>query len=158
MQRNLNSNNIIGHTMKKKDKTHTRICILNPNGISMSNNCEQHQEICNAINKQSIEYFGYPEINLDTIQQYVQQTIKKFTKAAFSQSSIQLSSTPIPAKYYFKPGGTMCLAQGDINSRKLDQGCNKYGYWSYFRCSAMQSKMITIITAYCHKILVLSIL
>eukprot|EP00957_Ditylum_brightwellii_P027131 2051348-Ditylum_brightwellii.AAC.1 len=85
----------------------------------MNNNYEQHQEICNDINEHSIDYFGYPEINLDTTQQYVQQMIKKVTKAVFSQSLIQLSSTPIPEKYYFKPGGTMCLAQGDITQENL---------------------------------------
>eukprot|EP00957_Ditylum_brightwellii_P151840 11562092-Ditylum_brightwellii.AAC.1 len=122
MKKNLDCNNIIGHSMIMKEERHTMILILNPNGISMNNNCEQHQEICDAINKNNIDYFGCSEINLDTTQQYVQQTIKKITNAAFLQSSIQISNTPIPAKYYFKPGGTMCIAQGDINSRKLEQG------------------------------------
>eukprot|EP00957_Ditylum_brightwellii_P129179 9852790-Ditylum_brightwellii.AAC.1 len=99
MQRNLN-NNAIGHVLKKKDEIHTRICILSPNGIFMNNNCAQHQEIDDAINEHNIDYFGCPEINLDTTQQYAQQTIENITKAAFSQSLIQLSSTPIPVKHY----------------------------------------------------------
>eukprot|EP00957_Ditylum_brightwellii_P001444 112865-Ditylum_brightwellii.AAC.1 len=87
----------------------------------MSNNCKQHQGICDAINKNNIDYFGLPKINLDTPQQYVQQTIKKITNTAFSQSSIQISSTLIPAKYYFKLGSTMCIAQGDINLRSWNK-------------------------------------
>ena len=66
MKKNLDCNNVIGHSMSTKDETHTRICILNLNGISMNNNCEQHQEICDAINENNIDYFGCPEINLDT--------------------------------------------------------------------------------------------
>eukprot|EP00957_Ditylum_brightwellii_P167392 12743813-Ditylum_brightwellii.AAC.1 len=84
MQRNLNSNNVIGYAMKKKDETHTRFCILNPIEILMNNNCEQHQEICGAINEQNIDYFRCREINLDTTQQYVQQMINKITNAVFS--------------------------------------------------------------------------
>jgi hypothetical protein len=47
--------------------------------------------------------------------------------AAFSSLSLQLSSSPIPAKHFYKPGGTLCITQGDINSRKIDQGADKYG-------------------------------
>eukprot|EP00957_Ditylum_brightwellii_P003506 265729-Ditylum_brightwellii.AAC.1 len=66
---NLNSNDDIGHIMTKKVETHTRICILNPNRVSMNSNCEQHQETCDAMSEHNIGYFGCPEINLDTAQQ-----------------------------------------------------------------------------------------
>eukprot|EP00957_Ditylum_brightwellii_P105292 8026666-Ditylum_brightwellii.AAC.1 len=89
MKKNLDCSNIIGQSMSTKDVTHTKICILNPNGILMNNNCEQHQEIWDDITENNIDYFGCPEINLDTTQQCVQQTIKKITNAAFSQSSIK---------------------------------------------------------------------
>ena len=79
------------------------------------------------MNAHGIDSFGCPEINLDTTQQTVQQTLKNITKATFSQSSIQFGSTPIPAKHFYKPGGKMCLVKGDINSQKIDQGSNKYG-------------------------------
>eukprot|EP00957_Ditylum_brightwellii_P186871 14230373-Ditylum_brightwellii.AAC.1 len=93
----------------------------------MSNQCEQHQELCGTMNLHDKDYSGSPEINLDTTQQSVQQTLKNITKAAFSQSSIQYGSTPMPIKHFYKPGGTMCLVKGDINSRKIDQGSGKYG-------------------------------
>eukprot|EP00957_Ditylum_brightwellii_P008451 640780-Ditylum_brightwellii.AAC.1 len=87
----------------------------------MGNQCEQHQELCDTINLHDIDYVGCPEINLDTTQQTVQQTLRNITKAALSQSSIQNGSTPMPAKHFHKPRGTMCLVKGDINSRKIDQ-------------------------------------
>eukprot|EP00957_Ditylum_brightwellii_P124531 9490837-Ditylum_brightwellii.AAC.1 len=74
--------------------------------------------------------------------------LKNLTKAAFSHSSLQLSSSPIPAKHFYKPDGTMCLAQCKINSRKIDQGGNKYGCWSYIEFTAAENKIITINTAY----------
>eukprot|EP00957_Ditylum_brightwellii_P133715 10195227-Ditylum_brightwellii.AAC.1 len=100
------------------------------------------------MNLHDVDYFGCPKINLDTTQQIVQQTLKNITKAAFSQSSIQFNSTPIPAKHFYKPGGTMCLVKGDINCRKLNQGSDKYGRWSYFKFSAANTKIVTVITAY----------
>eukprot|EP00957_Ditylum_brightwellii_P163450 12444148-Ditylum_brightwellii.AAC.2 len=69
-------------------------------------------------------------------------------KAAFSCSSLQISSSPIPAKYFYKPGDTMRLAQGNINSKKVDQGCNQYGCWGYMAFSAAGNKITTIIAAY----------
>eukprot|EP00957_Ditylum_brightwellii_P049776 3774294-Ditylum_brightwellii.AAC.1 len=60
MKKSLDCNNVIGHTMKRKEDTHTRVCILSPNRISMNNNCEQHHGICDTINKNSIDYFGCP--------------------------------------------------------------------------------------------------
>eukprot|EP00957_Ditylum_brightwellii_P173852 13235575-Ditylum_brightwellii.AAC.1 len=55
---------------------------------------------------------------------------------------------PLPAKHFYKPGGTMCLVKGDINSKKIDQGSKKYGRWSYFKFTAADSKIVTLITAY----------
>eukprot|EP00957_Ditylum_brightwellii_P202239 15329244-Ditylum_brightwellii.AAC.1 len=61
-------------------------------------------------------------MNLDTMQQEVKKKLQNLTKAVFSHSSLQLSSLPIPTKHFYKPGCTMCLVQGKINSRKMAQG------------------------------------
>eukprot|EP00957_Ditylum_brightwellii_P059484 4516336-Ditylum_brightwellii.AAC.1 len=114
----------------------------------MSNQCEQHQELCDTMNAHDTDYLGCPETNLDTTQQTVQQTLKNITKAASSQSSIQFDSTSIPARHFYKPGGTMCLIKGDINSQKIDQGSNKYSRWSYFKFTAADVNFFTVITAY----------
>eukprot|EP00957_Ditylum_brightwellii_P079165 6020697-Ditylum_brightwellii.AAC.1 len=63
MQRNLNNNNTIGHNTDNKDSNHTRILFINPNGIAMSKQCDQHQELCDITNLHDIDYFGCPEIN-----------------------------------------------------------------------------------------------
>eukprot|EP00957_Ditylum_brightwellii_P133343 10166632-Ditylum_brightwellii.AAC.1 len=100
------------------------------------------------MNLHDINYLGCPDINLDTTQQTVQQTLKSITNAAFSQSSIQYGSTPISAKHFYKPGGTICIVKGDINSRKIDQGYDKYGQWSYFKFTVANGKRVTVITAH----------
>eukprot|EP00957_Ditylum_brightwellii_P143991 10971777-Ditylum_brightwellii.AAC.1 len=68
--------------------------------------------------------------------------------AAFSSLSLQLSSSPIPAKHFYKPGGTLCITQGDINSQKVDQGAGKYSRWSYVKFAAQNAIVTTVITAY----------
>eukprot|EP00957_Ditylum_brightwellii_P119945 9153970-Ditylum_brightwellii.AAC.1 len=82
------------------------------------------------------------------MQQEVKRTFKNLTKVAFSHPSLQISSSPIPVKHFYKPGGTMCLAQGKISSRKIDQGCDQYECWSYIKFTVAENKIITIITAY----------
>eukprot|EP00957_Ditylum_brightwellii_P150733 11477277-Ditylum_brightwellii.AAC.1 len=114
----------------------------------MSNQCGEHQEVCDTMNFHDIDYLDYPEINLDTTQQTVQQILKDITKAAFSQSSIQYGSTPILAKHFYKPGGTMCLVKDEINSIKIDQGSDKFGRWSYFKFTAANAKIVTVMTDY----------
>eukprot|EP00957_Ditylum_brightwellii_P146247 11135651-Ditylum_brightwellii.AAC.1 len=128
MRLNLDNTVAIGHDMQQEDENHIRVCITNPNSISMQNHEEQFQELCDNASLHEIDYLGCPEIKLDTTQQ-------------------EISSSPMPAKYFYKPGGTMCLAQGNINSRKVDQGCNQYGHWSYMKNSAAGNRINPIITA-----------
>eukprot|EP00957_Ditylum_brightwellii_P174103 13256227-Ditylum_brightwellii.AAC.1 len=52
------------------------------------------------------------------------------------------------AKHFYKPGGTLCIIQGDINSRKLDQGAEKYSHWSYVKFAACNATVIAVITVY----------
>eukprot|EP00957_Ditylum_brightwellii_P035505 2691564-Ditylum_brightwellii.AAC.1 len=93
----------------------------------MSNHAKQFQELCNNVSLHDVDFLGCPEINLDTTQQEVKRKLQSLTKAAFSHSSLQLRSSPVPAKHFYKPGGTMCLAQGSINSRNIAQVGDKYG-------------------------------
>ena len=50
MQENLDHNGVIGHEMLHKEDQNTRIFMINPNGISMNNDAEQYQEICDHMN------------------------------------------------------------------------------------------------------------
>eukprot|EP00957_Ditylum_brightwellii_P095689 7291006-Ditylum_brightwellii.AAC.1 len=105
----------------------------------MNNDGEQYQEICDHMNKHNIDFFGCSEHNLDTTQHTVQYKMKNITHASFSSSSLQLSSSPIPAEHFYKPGGTLCITQGDINSCKIDQGADKYSRWSYVKFAAQNA-------------------
>eukprot|EP00957_Ditylum_brightwellii_P059894 4547352-Ditylum_brightwellii.AAC.1 len=129
MKLNLDNNTTIGHKMPAKEENQVQICVVNLNGISMSNQAEQFQELCDNVNLHDIDFLGCSEINLDTMQQ-------------------EISSLPIPAKYFYKPGGTMCLVQGKISSRKIDQEYDQYERWSYIKSTAAKNKIITMITAY----------
>ena len=42
----------------------------------------------------------------------------------------------------------MCVSQGNINARKIEQGGDKFGRWSYMKLSAPHAQVITIVTAY----------
>eukprot|EP00957_Ditylum_brightwellii_P195995 14933669-Ditylum_brightwellii.AAC.1 len=77
----------------------------------MNNQTEQFQEICNSVILHAIDCIGCPEINLDTTQQPVKSTLKNSLSAAFNHALLQISCLLIPAKYFLKLGGTMCITQ-----------------------------------------------
>eukprot|EP00957_Ditylum_brightwellii_P141623 10789089-Ditylum_brightwellii.AAC.1 len=86
MESNLDNNITIGHKMLSKEENQVQIYVINLDGISMSNQAEQFQELCD--NLYDIDFLGCPEINLDTTQQDVKRTLKNLTKAALSHSSM----------------------------------------------------------------------
>ena len=100
MQENLDHNGTIGHKMLHKEDQNIRIFMINSNGISMNNDAEQYQEICDHMNQHNTDFFSCLEHNLDTTQHTVQYNMKNITHAAFSLLSLQLSSSPIPMFFF----------------------------------------------------------
>eukprot|EP00957_Ditylum_brightwellii_P099545 7583024-Ditylum_brightwellii.AAC.1 len=49
---------------------------------------------------------------------------------------------------FYSPGGTICLIQCDLNARKIKQGGDTYGHWSYVKLSASDNRIITITMVY----------
>ena len=64
MQENLDHNGVIGHNMLHKEDQNTRIFMINPNRISMNNDAEQYQEICDHMNQHNLDFLGARNITL----------------------------------------------------------------------------------------------
>eukprot|EP00957_Ditylum_brightwellii_P092863 7069270-Ditylum_brightwellii.AAC.1 len=66
---NLDNNYSIWHNMQAREENQVQICIINLNGISMSNHVKQFQELYDNVNLYDIDFLGCPEIHSDTPQQ-----------------------------------------------------------------------------------------
>eukprot|EP00957_Ditylum_brightwellii_P030712 2327049-Ditylum_brightwellii.AAC.1 len=90
----------------------------------------------------------FEEHNLDTTQQEICGTKSKKISNTIPLNCSQLASSPTPVLHTYKPEWTMLVEAGDVLGRKISQGSNKYGRWSYFRLCGEDHKVITVVMAY----------
>eukprot|EP00957_Ditylum_brightwellii_P138208 10535439-Ditylum_brightwellii.AAC.1 len=70
------------------------------------------------------DYMGYMEMNLDTLYRSVTKAIHKNTRKVFNQCNIVSANSSTPVENYYKPGGTMCIIQGNLTARVVEQESN----------------------------------
>jgi hypothetical protein len=57
-------------------------------------------------------------------------------------------TSSIPANKFYKPGGTLILAQGDVVGRIKEKGSDSLGRWSWIKLVGRNQCLITLILAY----------
>jgi hypothetical protein len=120
-QKNEIANTSIGDILSEKPDGITRCYAQNQNGVNLRDNGHQFKEICEDTRLIQADLRGLIEHNLDTTNLEVRQTCYDIAKQTFSHNILQMSSSSIPFRTHFKPGGTMILAQNDISGRVIKQ-------------------------------------
>eukprot|EP00957_Ditylum_brightwellii_P053878 4081570-Ditylum_brightwellii.AAC.1 len=117
--------------METKDPAHFCFQFINPDGITLDNNNLDITLLCEMMLEYGTEHIGLVEINLDTMCQEVRQRIRDKSKQQLQTSSVNMASSWIPVQAFYKPGGVMSIAQGDIIGRKILDGSDPLGQWVY---------------------------
>jgi hypothetical protein len=78
----------------------------------------------------------------------VSQKLLNIAHQSFSHHSIQLATSAIPTDKFYKPSGTLLLANGDLIGRIKDKGSDYMGWWSWMKFVGKNQRLITIILAY----------
>jgi hypothetical protein len=121
---------------------------INLNGINLSKNGVQFKDICAEIQQANINIFAAAEHNLDTNKFDVRQILQRTAQQALPHHFLQTATSSIPADKFYKPGGTLILAQGDIVGRIKDRGSDPMGRWSWLKFIGREKRIITMISAY----------
>jgi hypothetical protein len=69
-------------------------------------------------------------------------------KQTFEHHTLQTATSLIPADKFYKPGGTMLLAQGNVVGRIKERGSDPLGRWSWIKLIGRDKRLITVISAY----------
>jgi hypothetical protein len=85
---------------------------------------------------------------LDTDKFAVHQLLQQTAHRTFPHHVLQTSTSSIPADKFYKPGGTMLLAQGDVVGRIKARGSDSLGRWSWLKMIGRNKRLITVISAY----------
>jgi hypothetical protein len=87
------------------------------------------------------------EHNLDTNKFVVHGSLQDITNKSFQHHCIQTVTSSTTANKFYKPGGTMLMAQGDLVGRIKNQGSNLLGRWSWLKLVGKNQRLVTVILA-----------
>ena len=111
----------------------TRLYFINLNGLNLQKKSVKFRDLCEELRKSDIDLFAAAEHNLDTNKFAVRQSLQDIARRSFTHHCIQTATSGILAEKYYKPGGTLLLAQGDLVGRIKDRGSDPLGRWSWMK-------------------------
>jgi hypothetical protein len=142
-------NNIFGDSMKTPIvPNRTRIYFINLNGINLTKGGIKFRDLCSEVQKADIHILAASEHNLDTNKFVVRQLLQQMAKQTFEHHLLQTATSSIPADKFYKPGGTLLLAQGDVVGRIKERGSDPLGRYSWLKLIGRNKRLITVISAY----------
>ena len=150
----LTENSYIGKKFDVESKANTnckifRIQGCNPNGFNLSYDGGDFGEFCSDMREYGIDMSCISEINLDTTNHKVRQIIQESASKQFDRKvRVQMASSRISTKNFYKPGGVMTLTSGNVSGRVIKSGSDKMGRWSYQYLTCKENRCIVIVTAY----------
>jgi hypothetical protein len=109
------TNEVFGDTMTIPLQAHsTRLYFINLNGINLEKKASKFRDLCEEIRTSNIQLFAAAEHNLDTNKFAVRQSLQNIARQSFTHHCLQTATSSTRADKFYKPGGTMLLAQGDL--------------------------------------------
>lgn len=145
----MKTNDAFGDRMRTPiDNDTTRMYFINLNGLSLQNKAEKFRTLCEEMNKANVHLFAAAEHNLDTNKFIVRQSLQNIARKTFQHHAIQTATSSTLADKFYKPGGTMLMAQGNLVGRIKERGSDSLGRWTWMKLIGKNKKLITIISAY----------
>jgi hypothetical protein len=145
----IKSNDIFGDAMNTPiSPNRTRLYFINLNGINLTKGAVKFRDLCSEIKQADIDILAASEHNLDTNKFVVRQLLQQMATQSFDHHTIQTATSSIPADKFYKPGGTMLLAQGNVVGRIKERGSDPLGRWSWIKLIGRNKRLITVISAY----------
>jgi hypothetical protein len=88
------------------------------------------------------------EINLNTLQPDIRDSIESVFKQHFGTVRLVTSTSPIRSPRAWKPGGTLLAVVGHWSHSVLDTGADELGRWSRVTLGGTDGSLLTIYSLY----------
>jgi hypothetical protein len=141
-------NDTFGDKMTQITENTTRLYFINMNGITLEKHSVKFRDICEELRAADVHLFAAAEHNLDTNKFLIRQKLQDIARKSFEHFALQTATSSIPADKFYKPGGTLILAQGDVVGRIKEKGSDSLGRWSWIKLVGRNQRLITMISAY----------
>jgi hypothetical protein len=92
----------------------TLLYFINLNAINLDKKAAMFCDLCKESCQADIDVFAAAEHNLDSNKFVVCQILQTPARKSFHHHCLQTVTSSILVDKFYKPGGTMLLAQGDI--------------------------------------------
>jgi exonuclease III len=145
---NSRANSSWNYDLVEKADDHTRIYVINLNGVSFDRRGGQFDTLCQQLKEIQVDVFCGQEHNLDTTKPHIRSILFHTATQHWERDRIVASTTPIPFHTTYKPGGTMALAVGSLTGRIIKQIRDKWGRWVCQEFRGCGVRKVVIISAY----------
>ena len=126
----------------------TRVYITNLNGLQLDARGGKFDSVCRSMKEIQVDVLCAQEHNVDTTQASLRNIIFDTARQHWDRHRLVISTSPIPFKTQFKPGGTMVLTTGSLTGRMCKQTRDKWGRWSCQEFQGQGGRKLVIISAY----------
>jgi len=141
-----------GHSMVQIDNTTVyRILLQNPNGINPNPDNYNFQLSLNVCYDQCISFIGLTETNINWLQHQNREHLRTSLRKWWDGTTFQTSTSTIPFKEKYKPGGTVSIVCGNHwVARVIEKGddASGLGRWTYVGLQGDQNTKVLHITWY----------
>jgi hypothetical protein len=90
-------------------------------------------DLCSKIKQADIDILAAFEHNLNTNKFLVRQLLQQMATHSFKHHTLKTAISSIPVDKFYKPGGTMLLARGNIVGQIKECSSNPAGCWSWIK-------------------------
>ena len=147
--KNFTYNDYIGTIITEtKEDNIFRVYSGNPRGLSVTNKGGDWSEYLEEMNRMQADVVCLFEINLDTTKTKVQSSLHDSARSIFDHYRLKVTSSTIPSKNDFKPGGCAIISINNISGRVITTGDDLLGRWCYQTLGCKNNRKLTIISAY----------
>jgi hypothetical protein len=136
--------------MQTKEPGYSRTYFINPSGISYYRGLLDFAEILQSFRDNDIDVFGLSEINLDVRKPKVRKQCEDLVSEWYGMSLFASSTSTLPSKTPYKPGGTCMGITNEICGRYQKSGSDPHGLgrWSCIQMYGKDGTSLVIITGY----------
>lgn len=120
----------------------------NPNGLTINNQQNDLLEYIETVSLLQVDTICLYEHNFNTLHHKMNQTIHTTCKNHHDHHKLTISSSSVPSKSSFKPGGTLTITNGKFTGHIIETTQDPLGIWTTQTFTGKNHQQMTVISTY----------